>query len=95
MATVKCIQCGRRVPFVLGYPSPELLEQAERGEVVLGGCLIPNSPPRDWVCPSCDADPTDEAPSADRDTPGPPADHTVDSVREKEGALVRANHTMP
>lgn len=28
------------VPIAYGYPSSELFEAAERGEVVLGGCVI-------------------------------------------------------
>jgi len=40
---VQCAACGeplKRVCVVYGYPSPELSERAERGEVVLGGCVV-------------------------------------------------------
>ena len=34
------------VPIVFGYPSEELFEMAERGEVVLGGCELPEDYPK-------------------------------------------------
>lgn len=37
----KCPKCGGKVvKIVYGEPFPELFEQAERKEVVLGGCCI-------------------------------------------------------
>jgi len=37
----KCPTCGRpTVPIVYGMPGPGLFEEAERGAVVLGGCVI-------------------------------------------------------
>ena len=34
-------ECGTTVlPVVYGLPQPELFEQAARGEVLLGGCII-------------------------------------------------------
>ena len=37
----RCPVCGGpTVPVVYGYPDHELFEAAERGEVVLGGCVI-------------------------------------------------------
>lgn len=50
----KCPECGssRTARIVYGYPSPELIEQASRGEVVLGGCVIwPEQPVR--ACLAC------------------------------------------
>jgi hypothetical protein len=38
----------RWVPLMMGYPSPEGLEAASRGEIVLGGCIINGFEPR-WV----------------------------------------------
>lgn len=38
----------RIVPYVKGLPSRELMEDAQRGEVVLGGCVITGYHPR-WV----------------------------------------------
>lgn len=36
-----CPRCGSRaVPILRGYPSPEAFAMAERGEVVLGGCVV-------------------------------------------------------
>ena len=39
--------------IVYGMPSNELFEQAERGEVVLGGCTISDTMP-EWACTKCD-----------------------------------------
>jgi hypothetical protein len=36
------------VPIVYGYPPP--VEQARRGECVVGGCLVTDRSPR-WACP--------------------------------------------
>lgn len=38
----RCPSCRDRtlVPIVFGMPSYELFEAAERGEVVLGGCVL-------------------------------------------------------
>ena len=45
-APPRCPRCGRPgVPIVYGLPGPELMEAAERGEVALGGCVIPDAPP--------------------------------------------------
>ena len=38
----------RFVPLVMGMPGPKLSEQARRGEVMLGGCLVRGSEPK-WV----------------------------------------------
>jgi len=55
MALLRCAKCGRteRKPVVYGYPSPETLEKARRGEVVLGGCEI-GGPPEPWWCDDCE-----------------------------------------
>ncbi len=51
-----CPTCGSRraVPIVYGYPTSELFEVAERGEVRLGGCVIGNESP-DYECRDCRA----------------------------------------
>lgn len=50
----KCPKCGGKVVnIVYGMPSNELFEQAERGEVVLGGCTISDTMP-EWACTKCD-----------------------------------------
>jgi len=49
-----CPACGSTdaVRIVYGYPSLELGEAEERGEIVLGGCLVgPESP--DYECRGC------------------------------------------
>jgi hypothetical protein len=50
-----CPTCGEAaVPIVYGLPGPELVEEAERGEVVLGGCtVIVDVPMPDLVCTAC------------------------------------------
>jgi hypothetical protein len=49
-----CPACGSRdaVPIAYGYPSPETWEAEQRGEVVIGGCLVgPESPA--YECRDC------------------------------------------
>lgn len=50
---VKCPHCGSKVLRIqYGYPGHEMMEAAERGEILLGGCCIsPDSP--DYGCPTC------------------------------------------
>ena len=54
MALLRCAKCGRHVrkKVVYGYPCPELMEQARRGEVVLGGCEV-GEPIDPWWCDHC------------------------------------------
>jgi hypothetical protein len=64
-----CPGCGQEnsVPLIYGLPGPDAFRLADRGLVVLGGCLMPGEQAA-WVCRSCelqwgrDSDPTaDEA----------------------------------
>lgn len=49
----KCPHCGRKVlPILYGSPGPEMMEAEERGEIILGGCLLTDSIP-DCACPCC------------------------------------------
>lgn len=52
-----CEGCGTPIaPVIYGYPSRELMEQAQRGEVRLGGCVMPFGPERrlnDSFCGTC------------------------------------------
>ena len=52
----RCPECGseRVVPIVYGFPTPELERRAERGEVALGGCLLPADATR--YCSDCDSE---------------------------------------
>lgn len=60
-----CPRCGSRaVPILRGYPSPEGFAAAERGEVVLGGCVIAHDDPH-FACVGVDC--------GLRFTPGDPA----------------------
>lgn len=49
-----CPACGARavVRIIYGYPGPELVGEAERGEVVLGGCVIVHGS-KVWACRAC------------------------------------------
>ena len=49
-----CPQCGSEeyIPIVYGRPGTELQEKAERGEVILGGCIV--TPDRNlFHCKEC------------------------------------------
>ena len=51
----KCPKCGGKVvKTVYGMPAPELFEQAERKEVVLGGCCIHEDGDPQWACVECE-----------------------------------------
>ena len=44
--SVTCPICGApAVEIAYGYPGPELFDAADRGEVVLGGCIVDASNP--------------------------------------------------
>ncbi|WP_405162943.1 hypothetical protein OG203_42890 [Nocardia sp. NBC_01499] len=55
-----CPKCGAAMtPIMYGYPSSISFDRAERGEIVLGGCVItPDSP--DWACRTCRTDSDDD-----------------------------------
>ena len=50
-----CPVCGSEeyIPIIYGRPGTELLEKAERGEVILGGC-IPGD--HHYRCKDCETD---------------------------------------
>jgi hypothetical protein len=46
-----CAICGAELlPIGYGYPPP--VEQARRGKVIIGGCLVSDDSPR-WDCAAC------------------------------------------
>ena len=49
---VRCPECqGLLVPIEYALPGPEMFEAAERGEIVLGGCVLePGNPTRSCPC---------------------------------------------
>jgi len=49
-----CPECGSAdvVPIAYGKPGTELASAAERGEVVLGGCMVSEDSPN-WHCNAC------------------------------------------
>jgi hypothetical protein len=51
-----CPRCGsiNAVEIVYGLPDVELGMAAERGEVVLGGCIVRDESP-DYQCRACDS----------------------------------------
>ena len=50
-----CQSCGGELlPLVFGYPSPEMMKAATRGETALGGCVLPEDPPL-YECSACDS----------------------------------------
>jgi hypothetical protein len=49
-----CLEAPVGVPFVFGLPSVEMFEGAERGEFVLGGCVLAPGPTPRWACPQCE-----------------------------------------
>jgi len=54
--TKTCPSCGgAAVEIAYGYPDMELVEQADHGEVVLGGCVMDFDSPL-WQCRDCGYD---------------------------------------
>lgn len=51
----KCPQCGGKVvEIAYGFPSNELFEEFEKGNVILGGCdIVLDKAMPDWECTSC------------------------------------------
>ena len=49
-----CPKCGSLdvVPIEHGYPGPEMMTEAERGEIALGGCCVTDRDPRKH-CKAC------------------------------------------
>ena len=49
-----CPTCGSqdRVPILYGLPTQEASERADRGEILLGGCIFDDRDPR-WKCRVC------------------------------------------
>jgi hypothetical protein len=49
-----CPKCGSLevVPIMYGYPMPEAMEAAERGEIELGGCCVGERDPQKY-CRAC------------------------------------------
>ena len=50
----RCPRCGTPgIEIVYGLPGPDLAAEAERGEVIIGGCLVDETNPT-HQCPACD-----------------------------------------
>lgn len=43
------------LPILYDYPSHQSFRSAERGEIILGGCCIPDDLDKleDWACKEC------------------------------------------
>ena len=53
--SVKCPSCGHShsvIPIAYGMPDSDIIEKSEKGEVMLGGCLITICQPTHF-CKSC------------------------------------------
>ena len=50
----KCPSCSSDNVAVIAYglPGPEMMEEAERGDIVLGGCVVTDDGP-EWHCKEC------------------------------------------
>ena len=56
-STAPCPRCGTAMRAIAwGYPLMDdpLMEASARGEVFLGGCIVPDEPIPQWFCPRCD-----------------------------------------
>jgi DNA-directed RNA polymerase subunit RPC12/RpoP len=85
LTETRCPRCGvvaTMVPIVFGYPSPEMARAADRGEVALGGCVIPGEDPT-HVCTACSqeviVDDSDRCASCGRELDGDPEDDPFDA----------------
>ena len=47
-------QCGSKdiATITFGYPSPEMIEGVDTGDIVLGGCCVTEDDPK-WHCKDC------------------------------------------
>lgn len=42
----------KEAPVVYGYPDEELMQKSQKGEVILGGCIIKDDNPKTgYICP--------------------------------------------
>ena len=50
-----CPECGSEdiARIVFGFPGQELMERAQRREIVLGGCWLSDQEPQ-WHCKDCE-----------------------------------------
>ena len=54
--TPRCPKCGteRVLPIAYGYPSPEMQDAIQRGELALGGCIVGRAGGDPlWRCAAC------------------------------------------
>jgi len=51
----KCPECDSEnvAAIAFGYPSSEMMEQSDRGDIVLGGCCVTEDDP-EWHCYDCE-----------------------------------------
>lgn len=50
----QCLECGSGevIPIEYGLPGKEMSDRAERGEILLGGCVVSEDSPV-WHCKDC------------------------------------------
>ena len=68
-----CTGAPLGVPLVYGLPSSEAFEAAERGQIVLAGCLMEPGLTPSWACPECQRPLGREATSFDIEIAAPEA----------------------
>ncbi len=51
----KCPSCESRnvAAIAYGFPGPEMIEEAQRDDIVLGGCCFGENDP-EWHCNKCE-----------------------------------------
>ena len=49
-----CPACGAEAPvrIAYGYPTGDMFEASQRGELALGGCVVESDSPT-WACQAC------------------------------------------
>jgi len=52
--TPECPSCASNniAAIAFGYPGPEMMEESQRGKIVLGGCIVTDDDP-EWHCKDC------------------------------------------
>jgi hypothetical protein len=95
-AALTCTSCrGSLLPVVYGYPSSQMWQAQERGELMLGGCTREPAQAR-FRCPEC-YDPWNEEAStvdADQRLPAPPATGPGPAACSDCGAAILAGELV-
>ena len=61
IVAAQCPRCdGELLPILWGMPTLEDWEAGQRGEVYIGGCIVPDAPWPRWTCAACGIRITDD-----------------------------------